>query len=227
MSGIYDITLGASGGAGNIGVSGSYAKIITAPQGPVQIKLDGGEAYTLLPGQGVRLPDGQTFRDVAIVNKAPSAQLVTLFIGNSNFEDTRISGVVSITNAIGAATQMTGGGGGALLTAGWQTLQLIAPASNVRGAVVRTASAGAAVTTVAPGNSCSALVVAAAATPTSNIGAAQLTLAQYFNTSATYGESGSYDKNILLPIGWGIWLCASNQFTTAATLGGNCSVELL
>jgi hypothetical protein len=95
MSGIYDRTL-ASGAADNISATGSFLKITSAPNGAVQVKLDGGEAYSLMEGQGIRLPDGATFRDVAVKNLASNSQTVLVFIGDSRFEDTRITGTVSI-----------------------------------------------------------------------------------------------------------------------------------
>jgi hypothetical protein len=103
VSGIYDLTL-APGAAGNIAVQGALAKVSSAPAGAVTLKLDAGESFTLLEGQGVRLPDGKHFRDVQVVNRAATSQTVSVFVGDSRFEDTRITGVVSIVDAGKART---------------------------------------------------------------------------------------------------------------------------
>lgn len=104
MSGIYDVTL-ANGASGNIAALGSYAKIYSAPAGGVQLRLDGGEAYTLLEGQGIRLPDGCAhFRDVTIKNTSGAAQTILVFVGDSRFEDSRISGIVSVVDGGKART---------------------------------------------------------------------------------------------------------------------------
>lgn len=108
MSGIYDATINP-GSAAYLGVTGSYVKILAAPAGAVQIKLDGGEGYALLEGQGFRLPDGATwFRDVQVKNLAAIAQLVQVFIGDSRFEDTRITGNVKVIDQ-GADKTSSGG----------------------------------------------------------------------------------------------------------------------
>lgn len=98
MSGIYDVTL-APGASGNIAALGSYAKVSSAPAGAIQMRFDGGEAYSLMEGQGIRLPDGCShFRDVTIKNTAAIAQTILVFIGDSRFEDTRITGIVSVVD---------------------------------------------------------------------------------------------------------------------------------
>jgi len=97
MSGLYDVTLTAStSSTQNIPASGSFVKVKTAPAGAVKIRLDGGESYLLSVGQGLRLPDGKTFRDVQVTNGVAIAQTVVVFVGDSRFEDTSISGSISV-----------------------------------------------------------------------------------------------------------------------------------
>jgi len=98
MSGIYGVTLAANASA-QVPAMGSFVKVISAPSGSVQVKLDGGEGYSLLEGQGVRLPDGQTFRDVQVKNLTTLAQTVSIFVGDSRFEDSRITGVVTVIDS--------------------------------------------------------------------------------------------------------------------------------
>jgi hypothetical protein len=104
MSGIYDVTL-AAGVAINVPVLGNYIKVRSAAYGLVEIKLDGGESYLLDEGLGVRLPDAKFFRDVQIKNKSSSTQTILIFIGDSRFEDSRITGVVSVVDTAKRTTQ--------------------------------------------------------------------------------------------------------------------------
>lgn len=104
MSGIYDVTL-APGASAQIPASGGYVKVTAAPMGAVQVKLDGGEGYSLLEGQGIRLPDGKSFRDVQIKNLATLAQTILVFIGDTRFEDTRITGTVRLIDSSADKTQ--------------------------------------------------------------------------------------------------------------------------
>lgn len=66
---VYDFTLAAVIGASQrMDVSGGYFKVLTAPGGSIGVKLDGGPEIQLMAGQGLRLPDGQSFRDVIVKN---------------------------------------------------------------------------------------------------------------------------------------------------------------
>ena len=137
MSGIYDLTLAASA-AGNIAASGSLVKVYSAPQGAVQIKLDAGETYTLLEGQGVRRPDAQLFRDVQVKNVSGTSQTIKLFIGSSRFEDTRITGSVQVIDTARLLTQaqQAYGSGMGFAAAGFSRIELVNPAASGRQLVI-------------------------------------------------------------------------------------------
>lgn len=96
MSRIYDLTLGA-GGTGLVPARGSFAKLIAAQYGAT-IRLDTGEAFALQEGQGVRLEEGKSFGELLVTNTSSVAQLVQVFVGDSRFEDSRITGVVSVVD---------------------------------------------------------------------------------------------------------------------------------
>lgn len=96
MAGIYDLTLSAGTSPQNIGALGSYLKVISAPSGPVRIRFDGGEQVQLAAGQGRRFAPGQAFRDIQVTNAAGVAQTVLIFIGDSTFEDSTVTGNVSV-----------------------------------------------------------------------------------------------------------------------------------
>lgn len=94
---VYDFTLAAVIGASQrMDVSGGYFKVLTAPGGSIGVKLDGGPEIQLMAGQGLRLPDGQSFRDVIVKNLQAVANAGTVFIGDQRFEDTRITGSVYV-----------------------------------------------------------------------------------------------------------------------------------
>lgn len=94
---IYDATLAASiGASARIDAGGGYFRVLSAPGGPVGVKVDGGAEYQLLEGQGFRLVDGARFRDVTLRNLQAVAQTVQVFIGDATFEDGRVTGNVSV-----------------------------------------------------------------------------------------------------------------------------------
>jgi hypothetical protein len=96
---VYDFTLAATLGATQrFDVGGAYIKVTSAPGGNIGVKLDSGQEIALLEGQGLRLPEGATFRDVTIRNLQAVANVGKIFIGDAGFEDTRITGIVSITD---------------------------------------------------------------------------------------------------------------------------------
>lgn len=94
MSGIYDLTL-APGATERIPVVGVLAKIVSAPAGPVSLRIDSGDTYnSLVEGQGCMKPSGFSF--VVVGNKATIAQTIQVFIGGDDFVDTRVTGAVYI-----------------------------------------------------------------------------------------------------------------------------------
>lgn len=104
---VYDFTLGAVLGASQrFDVGGAYIKILSAPGGSVGVKLDSGPVIALLAGQGVRLPEGTSFRDVTLSNLQAVANAGTLFIGDAGFEDSRVVGDVSIIDNSAAKTRL-------------------------------------------------------------------------------------------------------------------------
>ena len=116
----YDFNLAAALNASQrFDVRGNYCKL-TAATGAVIVRADTGEEWALLAGQGFRVPDGAPFRALTIRNATAAANTGTLFIGDSSFEDSRITGSVFIidssrekvlagTTFIGCMSQ--GGGG--------------------------------------------------------------------------------------------------------------------
>ena len=102
MSRIYDLTLTA-GGTQQLPAMGNKVKIYTAAY-PVTVRTDGGEAFTLLEGQGVTLADGKTFRDVTVASTI--AQTVQIFAGDARIEDSRVTGSVRVVDSAAEKTAL-------------------------------------------------------------------------------------------------------------------------
>jgi hypothetical protein len=222
MSGIYDVTL-AAGAAANIGVMGTFAKVLTAPAGAVQLKLDGGEGYSLLPGQGVRSLAGKLFRDVMVKNLAASAQTVTVFVGDASFEDTRITGNVTVIDAIGSGVRSDAGSNTALLTF-TASAPIVAPASNPNGILIRaaqtTAKAGA-------GGNSQAWLIASPSSPVGPTGAQMLWISSAYDSDQLTKNQSNYDMHKMIPAGWGLYFAAQNIVAVAAANSYFISYEVL
>lgn len=154
-----------------------------------------------------------------------TAQTITLLLMDSRGGSRRQPGVVSVTNKIGAAAGVLGSS--PALAVGFNIVQLIAPAANVRGAVIRTASAGGATTVVGAANSVETLIIAAPAAPVNTVPNPGMRVQASYNASLAFVESAFYDKNITLPAGWGVWVCANVTGVVAASAGGHVTAELL
>lgn len=94
---VYDVTLAAAVGASQrIDAGGALIKVLTCSFGAIGVKLDSGPEIILRPGQGVRMLPGEAFRDVIVRNTEAVAKSATVFIGDSRFEDSTVSGVVEV-----------------------------------------------------------------------------------------------------------------------------------
>lgn len=103
---IYDFTLGASVGATQrLDVMAARVKIISSVYA-VEVRTDTGDVYSLLAGQGFSLPAGQTFREVVLRNTVAIAQAGVVFIGDESFEDSRVTGDVTVIDASASKTNL-------------------------------------------------------------------------------------------------------------------------
>jgi len=223
MSGIYDVTM-APGASTQIPALGSYAKVYSAPGGSVQVKLDGGDGFSLMEGQGVRLPDGQTFRDINVRNTSGVAQTVLLFVGDARFEDTRITGSVRIIDEVTDRIQFFVSSQ-SLAIVSFQTAQLIDPTQNVRGCILRSyylaAAAGA-------GGGINNRLVAARSVPTSTTQPTQQhSVAANSTASTTQVVRESSFVNKFYPAGWGLWHTWTVGSVAAGTNYAEYAFELL
>lgn len=94
----YDFTLGAAVGAVHrLDVLGSRVRLVSNAAGTsLRIRTNKGDDYTVQEGQGFRMPDGQMVREIFVINTAAVATTGTVFVGDENFEDARVTGNVRI-----------------------------------------------------------------------------------------------------------------------------------
>lgn len=109
----YDFTLSAAVGATQrIDVMGCRVKVISATA-QVEVRTENGDVYQLLAGQGFSLPKNArgeqiNFREVVIKNLTAAANTGVVFIGDEYFEDSRITGDVTVIDN-GASKTINGG----------------------------------------------------------------------------------------------------------------------
>lgn len=223
MSGQYDANL-ANGAARNFSVRGSLVKVLSAPGGAVQIKVDGGETYTCLEGQGFFCEPGKLFRDVACKNVSGQAQVVSLFIGDSRWLDSRITGRVSMYENINASCQVQAAGDTAITAI--TATALLAAAANVAGVTIRGVSTEA--KAGAPGSGTTARLVASPTAPaaTNPTATQSILLCTIADSDASYKVQSVFNMNRRIPPGWGIWYMRATSTTIAAANGVSVSFEV-
>ena len=222
MSGIYDVTL-APGASQNLAVLGDYFKVRKCPYGSIDVKIDGGDSYSMDEGLGVRL--NKPFRDLTIRNRSSLAQTVLIFIGDSRFEDTRISGSVRVIDEI-TENIVAIGIGAPVTIATFTATALIAPALNLNGMILRGAvcdiTAGVGATAYAD-----LRLVACKSAPTNYALPAQQF--PFCVASASNGARGLTDKgfiNKFIPPGWGIFYTRVISVIDAQNMALNLFYEL-
>jgi len=215
MSGqIYDLLLPA-GGVGRIPALGTTFKVVSAPAGAVLVANDLGDSWPCLAGQGASNPL-KPFRDLFITNQQTAQQLVRVFVGGAEWTDARITGIVGISNVVGAANQSGSVTGGNLLLSTFNQVTIFLAAANPRGCIVRQARVGNIHATAGAATACTTALVAAPVTSalTQNPG---IILAWCYNPTNVWQENGFDDKNIQIPAGWGMSAVAGNgEACTAA-----------
>ena len=204
----YDFNL-ASGLSTRLDVSGSYLKLLSASAGAVGIKVDGGSEILLKPGQGYRVlaqKDGQinSFRDVTVRNLQSSTNAGSIYIGTAGFEDSRITGDVTIVDSFGAAlTRYTTPG--ILTVTAFSAQALILPAANVNGLILRQYALG--VSSSGTTGAAISRIVASPSTPTGfGNPVTQFVFTMLTATSTQIVSAQDSKVNKLVPPGWGIYL---------------------
>lgn len=222
MAGIYDLTLAAGAVPQTIGALGSYLKVLSTPTGPIRIRFDGGEQVQLVEGQGRRFLPGEQFREVQVTNASGSVQRVLVFIGDSTFEDTRVSGDVAVVDSVRSNVQTVGMASVTAITALTNT-QLLDPNLNTAGAVIRQCTLEA---TAGAGGTVNSRVIVAPAAPAGPNGN-HLTIGILLVNSTTQQVLGNFDLKKRIPPGWGVWHQTQVTIAVASSNTASLSYELL
>lgn len=185
----------------------------------LRVRVDGADLGTYLPGDAITLPAaGKTWEVVPV---SPTVTC-SIRLGLGRIESNRIAGATDIQNKIGAGVALANASLPSVF--GFSALQVLAPASNVRGVRVRNVLATA---TGGVGNA-EVILLAAPSTPASKAPANAIWLAQAFSPSNTVTkEYSKFDVNVTLPPGWGIWACTAHGGASGAIAGYACAYELL
>lgn len=217
----YDFTLGPLS-AQQVPALGSYVKLLSA-SGRVRVRTNAGDSYSLLEGQGFRMPEGKAFSDLTLTDLSGAGNVGVIFVGEASFEDSRVSGTVSITNKIGATIAQTFGSGSLALgvTVG---LPIVTPAANARGVRVRSALTS---VTGNAGGIAELRLVAAPTQPTNNFPANGYSFAAASSPGAGTVVNNLQQLNFELPAGWGLWPVSTNTAVAPSGAGFEFAYELL
>jgi hypothetical protein len=90
----YDFTLNANGG-GQVEATGEYVKYKSG-LGAIRVKFSTGGYVDLTPGQGIRVQ--KRFNSINITDRSGNANQGVLVVGDVEFQDDTIVGVVSIVD---------------------------------------------------------------------------------------------------------------------------------
>lgn len=227
---VYDFTI-AAGASQRLDVRGSFFKLLSSTASPHVVKSDTGEEWIVRPGQGFRMLVRDTngfvlpFGALTIRNPSPTAIAVgTCFIGEAAFDDSRITGDVSIVDAIGTGCQLYIA---AVLTVGFNTTPLIAAASNVNGIIIRQSAIE---SNAGAGGTVNSRIIAAPTAP-ANIfptGVPAIVLNSINNiTPGVFTNSFIFDSRRFVPPGWGIHYCNNVTVAAAAACSEWISAEIL
>ena len=222
MSGTYDFTI-AAGASQRFPVIGNKAKIISASAAtPLKIRLDSGDAYSCLEGQGAVLPDGKYFSEVTVSNPGAAAQTGFIFIGDAAFEDTRITGDVRVIDQI-ASSVITIGAGGITAVTGFVADPILLPANNPRGAIVRGMQVG---MQAGAGGTVNGRILTGPSAPVGFSGNQYPFLIMGSN-GTIYTESNLFDIKKRIPAGWGLWYYYAVTVSAAAINSWSVAYEPL
>ena len=203
-----------------------YYKIGSAGGSEAKISIKGiasGLRVTLLPGQAQRLEPGKEETSWLIENKAGVPINGIVAIGNGEFTDNRITGDVSVYDAVSSNVQ-TPFLAAPSLAVGINATQWISPSSNVNGANVRFLSVA---NTAGVGGNINSRVIASINQPVNLLpGANSIVLATIFNDTQSTKEYTATSQNRRIPAGWGVWLVSNINGANAQSNGGVISIEI-
>jgi hypothetical protein len=193
-------------------VAGRYLEIIDSAD-RLNIDFNGpdGNRVDSMRGALSGFYSEEPFGAFEVTNPGAVAQVVTLMItdrrGGSRRQPGNVIVVDSIPASVGSYTQASG------LAVGFNAVQILDPALNVRGFVIRSLSGYA---QSGAGGAMNMRFVAQATAPTNTAaGAARLWLADVLSSNSVIERFQFPDLKKIIPPGWGIW-----TVTSVATVAG-------
>jgi hypothetical protein len=215
---IYDFALTA-GGTQVLEVTGEFVKVISST-GLVRIEADTGARLDALAGQGFRKDN---FTRLVLRDRSNAVNVGRLFVAYGDMIDDRVTGDVSIIDAVSASCVSYGAGG--FTAIGFSANPVILPGANTDGVIVRSVyvdvSAGAA------GAANSRMIAAPSAPASLTPAGASLVLCSVYNDQTTTKSVGNFDLRRRIPPGWGIYFCVSIGGAIATSNGYIMSLETL
>ena len=216
----YTFNIGA-GASQTFDIVGKFFKLLTAT-GLVRVQIDRGYRMDLLPGRGWR---GIPFHRVNVLDLSGLPNAGTFLAGDFEVIDDRISGDVSILDAINATCQIYNP---ALTVAlGFTATQVIAPAANVNGIIVRHVSTN---VVAGAGGTADLRLYGMPAAPASLVPTGVPAIMLGFSNSNAAGAQdvrADFSMRRRLPPGWGIYQATSNAVAAPTAGGVNFSAEIL
>lgn len=162
------------------------------------------------------------FSEFEVTNPSASAQTVRLMIASSKGGSRRAPGVVSVADAIGAASQVANVA--LALATGFNVTTLLAPAANVRGARVFNATVSA---QAGAGGTANARIYAAPAAPAALAVNPGALLVSVYSPAGVYVDEAEFNMSRTIPPGWGLYGISSISGVAATSAGAVCTFEVL
>lgn len=224
---VYDFSMGA-GQPQRFDVRGFSFRLLMASQGPLIVRTDEGEEWEVRPGQGFHVRENAQglivpFNSLTIRNPSTTtASAGKIFIGDAGFDDSTVTGNVSIVDAVGDLCQYLSGIGS--FAVGNTATTIIAPAANVAGLLVR---AYVIQTVAGAGGAANSLLFASRVAPST--GGSQLNamvLGSVTNNTTSRIALQQNDLRRSFPAGWGLFLFSTITVAAATDNSYGISAEL-
>ena len=186
----------------------------------IRVRADGNDLGIYLPGDSITLPEGTNAKRWEITPANPTVTCVVR-LGLGRIESTRIAGSTDVQNKIGTGVTLLNASLSTVF--GFSAVQVLAPAANVRGARIRNVM----VTATGGTGNAEVLLIAAPTAPAVKNPSNAMWLAQAFTPNTSTKDYSTFDSNITIPAGWGIWACTAHGGASGAVAGYQCAYELL
>lgn len=196
------------------------AAVDSVDQG-IKLRADGADLGIYYPGDSVELPSRAKQWEISPL-AATGGGVVRLGLGR--VASARLVGVVAVSNKIGAGVSQAGGSGNTTTVGAYAAVQVVAPATNPRGVVVRRTVVSA---TSGPSSTSVGRLIAAPTMPATDLPANGFSFASVNSLNGQYKEQSIEDRNFQIPAGWGIWFVTVNTAAPAVQINYEFVYEAL